>query len=217
MSLQKIGQACRFSSSVKWAFIILCSVVATGFAEFNDIVLKKETKLFDIVHNGEKIGVLKAEKHLRRNRITYISSTRIETTILLIKKINIRYKYKVSYQSGVLHKSNVNIKINNKKPQRIIVDRSGNRYRIHASNQENLTIERAIQHSSILLYFEEPKNITKSFSERSGRFNTMEQIEEGLYRMVNEKGNENIYHYTDGALTLMEVDSGIVRFEIITR
>lgn len=212
-----MGNPFQLSNTPGPILLILCMVGAMGFIENDGVALPEERRLFDIIHNGEKIGVLKATKYHLEDGIAYVSSTRIKTTILLIKKINVRYKYKVSYQSGNLRSSKVNIKVNRRNPERVKVTSSDNRYFIKSGTKDSFTIDEPIKHSSILLYFEEPKDITRSFSERSGSFNTIEQIDEGSYKIINEKGNENLYHYTNGKLSLMEVDGGLVSFEIKAR
>lgn len=204
----------QFSRLLSYKLIALCVLITTSFKVANDEDLPTETKRFDVIYKGEKIGVLKAEKFERNSRTTYVSNTRIKTTILLIKKINIRHKYRVSYKSGHLHSSKVVIKVNKKKPDRVRVNRSDDKYHIHASDKEDSSIEEPIKLSSILLYFEEPKGMDKCFSERSGNFNTLEQTGEGTYRIINEDGDKNRYHYSNGELSLIEVDGDLVSFKI---
>jgi len=211
------GQSSSYFNPIKNIFIILALACSVSFKGDNVMDTPKETKLFDVVFKGDKIGTLKVKRHERKDKTIYTSNTRIKTTILLIKKINIRHKYRVSYQSEQLLLSKVTIKVNKKKPERIKVRQSDNGYLIKSNSEDTYRIDEPIKYSSILLYFEEPKNITKSFSERSGNFNAIDQMDDGSYRIINEEGDENRYYYTDGQLSLMKVDGGMVNFEIRAR
>ena len=68
-----------------------------------------------------------------------------------------------------------------------------------------------------MLYFEEPKGVDKTFSEQTGNFNVLRKINEGVYLKTNDKGRENTYHYVNGKLSFIEVDGGIIGFEIRAR
>lgn len=89
-----------------------------------------------------------------------------------------------------------------------------NNYTVKFSDGKEKVVTDAINNSSIMLYFEEPKHIERVFSEQLGNFNRLIKVKEGIYKMINQKGNENLYYYTKGKLDSIEVDSGMVSFEM---
>ncbi len=201
-------------STMKTLTIILLLITNPIFGVINKSPIPEETLLFEIIYKGDRIGTLKAERFQIKNKMVYTSSTRINTTILLIKKINVRYKYRVTYNAGRLRSSKVNIKINKRKPKQVLVNQKGDDYVVKFSDGKRNKVTDLIDISSIKLYFDEPDNVDKIFSEQLGNFNEIVKIREGLYKMVNEKGNENFYHYTNGKLDKIEVDGGMVSFEM---
>jgi hypothetical protein len=73
-------------------------------------------------------------------------------------------------------------------------------------NGEKITIPNPVKYSSVLMYFTEPSNLQKVFSERLGTFfEIIKQSEGKYYAEIN--GSSAVYTYVHGKLTELEMKS----------
>ena len=201
---------------MKHILIIALCMVFMGL-NVPDMMLERETLSFDVIYKDEPIGILKAERKKSSDRTLYTSSTHIKTRILLVKKVNVRYNFEVAYEIGKLQQSKVVIKVNKGRREEILTEKEDGKYKVTLVDEDRFFITESIDHSTIMLYFEEPEGFEKTFSEQTGNFNAIRKIKEGVYIKRNEKGRENTYHYENGKLSYVKVDGGIIEFEIRAR
>ena len=175
----------------------------------------KENLNFDIVHKGDVIGSLKATKTVKDSKVYYESSTTIKTRI--IKDNSVNYKYNVVFNEDLLETSVVDITVNKKPHANTHTQRENSAYQVVKDGKDEGLLETSIYNATIQLYFEEPKNITRCYSEQAGDFNTLEALGNHSYKKVNLKGRENIYYYNKGVLEKATIDGGLIKFEIIAR
>ena len=79
---------------------------------------------------------------------------------------------------------------------KLIVDKNG----------EKITIPNTVNYSSLLLYFSEPHNLQKVFSERLGEFFDIIKEADGKYSAQTKSGSA-VYTYAHGKLTEIEMKS----------
>lgn len=170
---------------------------------------------FDVVHNGKVIGSLNAVKTLKDSITYYQSSTTIETRI--IKEIRVHYKYDVAFENNMLESSKVDITVNEKPHAKTQTLRNDSDYQIIKNDEDNEILTDSINYATVQLYFKEPKNIKKCFSEQDGSFNTIMALGNHSYKKINSKGRENIYYYNKGILKKATIDGGLIKFEIIAK
>lgn len=171
------------------------------------------TLVYDIVINDKVVGSLEATRKQKDRLIWYRSATVINTKI--IRNIEVQYNYDVHFEDERLQSSQVAIYINTKSHANTKTRYIDDAYEITKNGKLEATITDAITYPSVLLYFKEPINITKCFSEQNGNFNTIESLENHSYKKTNAKGNENIYYYKNGVLDSAEIDGGLINFRII--
>ncbi|WP_247656637.1 DUF6134 family protein [Maribacter sp. MMG018] len=176
----------------------------------NDTVL-----YFDIVLNDKVIGNLKATKSSEGNKTFYQSETAIKTRV--IKEIEVNYKYDVTFENKVMKMADVVIDVNNKPHANTVTNLKGSQYQIIKNDKKEEVVDPPIDYTTILLYFKEPVNIDRCYSEQNGSFNTIVALGEHSYKKINTKGKENIYYYKNGILEKASIDGGLVKFEIIAR
>lgn len=174
----------------------------------NETVLK-----FDIVRNGRVLGSLEANRTVSGTKTNYKSFTEINTR--LIRRIKVDYKYDVVFDDGQLKKADVRIKVNDRLHAKTLTKWKNSGYRVVENQEEVTTVTDEIDHSTILLYFEEPIKINSTYSEQDASFNSIVPLENHTYKKINSKGRENIYHYENGVLKKIEVDGGLISFEMI--
>ncbi|WP_299317177.1 DUF6134 family protein [uncultured Maribacter sp.] len=180
-----------------------------------DVKSIKNTLLFDIVHKDNVIGSLKASKTIKDSKIHYQSVTTINTRV--IKEIDVNYLYNVIYENNKLKRANVLIDVNDKPYADILTKWEIDYYQISKNNKNELVVEEDIKYATILLYFVEPVNIERCYSEQDGSFNTIIPLGNHSYKKINAKKNENIYHYKDGFLEKAEINGGLIKFDIVAQ
>ncbi len=170
---------------------------------------------FDIINKNEVIGNLKATKTSTDTKTHYQSVTTISTKIL--KEIKVNYKYDVTYERNKLKKANVYIDVNNKPYADILTNWEVKHYQITKNDKKEKVVEDEINYATILLYFNEPFDIERCYSEQDGSFNTIVPLGNHTYKKINAKNHENIYYYKNGFLQKGEINGGLVKFEIIAQ
>tara|TARA_R100001369_G_scaffold92875_1_gene140755 strand:- start:2942 stop:3376 length:435 start_codon:yes stop_codon:yes gene_type:complete len=121
------------------------------------------SKYFDIVLKDKIVGVLKVSQNTKDSITYYQSSTVIKTR--LIKDIELDYNYDVSFNDMLLKKANVQITVNNKPHFETITLWKDGYYQITKNSNEENTIVEPIAYTTILLYFQEPVDIDRCYSE----------------------------------------------------
>lgn len=175
----------------------------------------KTAKYFDIVLKDKIVGSLEVSRSTQDSTTYYNSTTSIKTR--LIKNIEVDYKYDVVFDDRMLKKADVQITVNDRPHAETITLWKEGHYRILKKGHEEITMIGPIDYTTILLYFKEPVNIDRCYSEQDGSLNSIIRLGDHSYKKINAKGKENTYHYQNGVLTNAVIDGGIVRFNIIAR
>ncbi|QRM89368.1 hypothetical protein FG167_09000 [Lacinutrix sp. WUR7] len=176
----------------------------------NDTHLK-----FDIVLKEKIVGQLQASKTFKDSKIHYQSATNISTRF--ITDLSVNYKYNVVFNNHNLKKADVYITINNKPHAETSTEWQGDHYLIKQNDDKARFYDETINYSTILMYFEEPKDVVSCFSEEDGSINTIIPLGDHTYKKVNAKGKENIYYYKKGKLIRAEIDGGLISFQMIAK
>lgn len=176
---------------------------------------EKASLNFDIVIKGKVIGSLEATKKMKNGVWHFQSSTIIKTKV--IKDIEVHYNYEVSFKDDLLRRAYVSIAINQKPHANTLTHWEGGQYQITINDKEDKVVREPIGYATILLYFKEPVNTTRCYSEQDGTFNTLVPLGDHSYKKINSKGKENTYYYSGGYLKRASIDGGLVNFEMIAR
>jgi hypothetical protein len=87
----------------------------------------------------------------------------------------------------------------------ITIQREGKNYTIIQNGEKTMMNNTEILHSVSELYFMEPHQITKIFSETLGAFMPLKGLGNGLYELNLPEGKKNVYKYEKGVLMQVEV------------
>ena len=197
---------------------IVWNVLLISFlmSSWNSLNSTEESLYFDILlHNKKVIGSLNATKSAKNAETYYHSFTKIKTHIL--KDVQVNYKYNVTFENTLLKKADVAITVNNKPYANTNTKWQNSYYRITKNKGIEKNINISISYATIQLYFKEPINISRCYSEQDGSFNRIVPLGNHSYKKVNSKGKENIYYYKNGILEKATIDGGLVNFDMIAR
>ncbi|MCK0190646.1 DUF6134 family protein [Arenibacter sp. F20364] len=175
----------------------------------------KTSKYFDIVLKDKIVGSLKVSRSTKDSTTYYNSTTSIKTR--LIKNIEVDYKYDVVFDNMMLKKADVQITVNDKPHAETTTLWKEGYYQVLKNSNEEITLMEPIDYTTILLYFKEPVDIDRCYSEQDGSLNHIISLGDHTYKKINAKGKENTYHYKNGVLTNAVIDGGILSFNMIAR
>jgi hypothetical protein len=175
-----------------------------------------EKKLsFDMIWRGKSVGTLYATQKTTDSKIYYHSSTNIQ--IKFIKTFDINYEYDVLFDNSILQSANVDINYNGNQHAQTQTKRKNNEYQVIKDEKLETTFTETVRYSTISMYFEEPVNIGRCYSEQEGDFNTIVHLGNHKYKKTNTSGRESFFFYKNGRLEKAIIDGGIVSFEMILK
>lgn len=86
-----------------------------------------------------------------------------------------------------------------------ITKREGKNYQINRNGEKSTLSNTDVLHSVSELYFEEPHQVTRIFSELQGAFLPLRSLGNGLYELTLPEGKKNVYKYEKGVLVQVEI------------
>jgi hypothetical protein len=97
----------------------------------------------------------------------------------------------------------------------ITTQKEGKTYTIVQNGEKSVLNSAEIVHSVSELYFMEPRQITRIFSETIGVFLDLKTLGNGLYELTLPEGKKNVYKYEKGVLVQVEVSQTFGKAYII--
>lgn len=155
-----------------------------------------QTLKYDVILFGDKIGSLTAVRNVKADStIEYHVNSNSEAKVLWVNKKS-ELKSDVVFKQGKLHSSNVNSVTEEAKNEiKILWDKA--KYLIQKGTETTVCNEN-ICYTTTMLYFWEPKNINRIFSERVGMFVKLMKNSDGNYEMTMPDGVTSIFKYRNG-------------------
>lgn len=193
-------------------YLFLFSFIICQF-NFSDPSEKKLS--FDMIWKGNSVGTLYATQKKIDSKIYYQSSTNIQ--IKFIKTFDVNYEYDVLFENEILQNAHVDINYNGNNHAQTDTKRKNNEYQVTKDGELETTFKETVRYSTISMYFEEPVNIKRCYSEQEGDFNTITHMGNHKYKKVNSRGKESFFFYKNGSLKKAVIDGGIVSFEMILK
>ncbi|WP_145711502.1 DUF6134 family protein [Chitinophaga japonensis] len=188
------------------AFIGWCMLMAAQ--------LPAQVHHFEIRLGSRVIGVIDARSNTSGAARHMLIRSRIETRLLSkFTDISCEYNNNVLTQSRVL-RSNGGKDGDGKE---VTTRREGARYLVNLEGEQSTLQTAEIRHSVSDLYFTEPRQITRIYSETLGRFLSLKALGNGAYELLLPEGKKNIYRYRKGALVEVEVNHALGKAHIVKK
>ncbi len=170
------------------------------------MVLSSQKRVYDIELFGKKIGATTIEKIDKgTGEIQYKLNSSSQVDILFTHKTS-SMNFDIVYKDGKLLSSYCK-NVKDGVTEIVTIAWNGTKYVIK-KGEEVLQLTSPIHVSAIQLYFNEPLDGTRIFSERMGVFCTLFKKAEGIYESKTENGVTNIYRYKKGLLYELEMSKG---------
>jgi hypothetical protein len=170
------------------------------------------TLKYKVYRDGKEIGYIRAVRSTQGEQVVYDVETHMTIKVLINQKVD--YTSNAVYTNGILQSSSARSWVNDKVHHSCYTTLKGNKY-IVKTDKDNLVINRLISYSGVLLYFREPGNVDRVFSEMSGQDNLMRKAGAGYYILTNSKSKkQNKYWYKGGMLDRAFINHTLIDIEI---
>ena len=180
------------------------------FLIFNSFINAQEVN-YDLLSKNKVIGSLTARKTKTNKGYEYKVKS----------KVNYLYIYSYSYQlesefeNGHLIRNTLKTYLNGKESSSGSIRKVDDHYEI-SNDGEKTIFNGEITYSEAMIYFEEPINKTKLFSEFLGKDKLIKKIKSGNYKLTNPKnGYVSNYIYKNQLLQIAVIDLGLLSFKIV--
>ena len=97
----------------------------------------------------------------------------------------------------------------------ITTQRDGKNYSVIQNGGKSMINNTEIMHSVAELYFEEPRQITRIFSEMQGTFLPLRSLGNGEYELSLPDGKKNVYKYEKGVLVQVEIPQAMGKAVVV--
>ncbi len=161
---------------------------------------------YDVIFFGKKIGYTTVERFVKpEGEVDYKLVNSSEANVLFTKKTSYM-NFDVHYKNGMMQSSYAK-NVKDGVTEIVTVVWKETKYLIE-KGEGKLQYTKPINFSSILLYFNEPINQSSIFSERIGDFCKFVKTGEHKYECKLANGVNNIYTYSNGILSELEMNKG---------
>jgi len=190
-----------------WSTLFICLFI------LNSALLYAQTHNYEIRFSNHVIGNVTA--HCKVNGTARNISIQSKVDMKLLAKFNLDIS--CDFDNNILIRSKV-IKStgkDNEKDKSIITQKEAKNYSIVQNGEKSVLNTTEIVHSVGEMYFMEPRQITRIFSETLGMFLTLNSLGNGLYELLLPEGKKNVYKYVKGTLVEVEVSQTLGKAYII--
>ncbi|MBK7406786.1 MAG: hypothetical protein IPJ40_01145 [Saprospirales bacterium] len=178
-------------------------------------IFSVETVTFQVIYDDRPLGDMVATRERVDDEEIYRNATTIRTRIS--RPIEVQYQSRVVFKNGILQEATVHSLLNGDVYENVETRKVGNAYNFLKNGKLKRTLDGPITYSALQMLFEEPTGISAAYSEEAGDFHTIKSNELTKYSKVNSKGRTNYYYYDKQFLKKIEIDAGLVKFEMIRK
>lgn len=167
---------------------------------------------YAIITKNDTAGYLHVSSWTQNDTVFYRYFSDAQTTIL--KTFHVVSERVCKYLDGQLIFSHCENVVNGDVRDAATTTWKGSYYEIIENDKKELENE-AIDFSSVLLFFTEPKYIEKTYSELKAQFLEFSKPAENTYKLSTGWGKHSTYFYENGLLTKAEIVTPFISFELI--
>lgn len=164
---------------------------------------QKQVRHFKVMRKGSEIGWASVEKQTDSNTTTLTMGTEVKMTILFSYESSA--KEISQFQDGKLQhsyyyrKTNGNVKAD--RHTRLV----NNNYEVGESSKVRLNIA-PITYNTLCMYFQEPVNISKVYSDNHQCYLEIVKESDGGYSITSSDGTTNTFYYQSGICYKVKID-----------
>lgn len=172
--------------------------------------MAQQERMYDVIRKGDKVGTLKATvSNTPLGQFFYIES---KVKVWVVINIKINYNQSNLFKDGLLQRAAMIRTVNGstKVSNNILLSPRG--YVCMKMDGDTVMVKDEIRHTIAKLYFIEPLNISRVYSENFLSFLAIKSTGPHTYELTLADGKKNYYTYINGQCTRVqaETDHGTV-------
>ncbi|MBK8504162.1 MAG: hypothetical protein IPL46_19315 [Saprospiraceae bacterium] len=172
-----------------------------------------DTINLQILYKQKVVGQFSAHMSKIGDLTVYQSNSTVTVNIV---RAQISYQIKVVLRNGFLEESDLKMSVNGRLRTHSQTKRVGDVYTFYKNGKALQEVHEAITHTTIMLYFDEPSGISRTYSEECGDFCAILVGSPGTYQKINAKRKKNTYRYNDNLLKHLLIETTLMDFEMKT-
>lgn len=171
-------------------------------------------QLYEVVVGDRLMGELKAYSPVVKDNITYLRVIAEVDIPLFGRTIDVQNEF----QDQRLLSAKARKLVDAELKEEVLTAISGKGYAVtfnQIRKKRAATFNESIGFTALMLYYKEPVNVRKVYSERLGEMATVTKIGHGKYELRLPDGKKTIYTYKDGAC--IHIQSDVMGAKLIFR
>lgn len=171
---------------------------------------QKKEILFDVMFKDEKVGVLHAQETNSESKSFKVLTTETNTTFLFIP-IYMESEVTTTQENGILIEGTA-YRNSSRRSTDVIATITKTGFRLYQRERNGIKDKIKNQHITycvVDLYFKEPTEITRVFSNMYAQTLTLKRMGNGIYKLITPGNSNSLYTYRNGELISIEVDTPV--------
>jgi hypothetical protein len=194
--IKHVAQKTSIRTTVQLIFML---ALLTGFVHAQEKVHR-----YNILHNGEIKGVLVVHQQVNGSRVRVKIDSEVKTRFLI--KVTVKAIEEAIFENGILVYSSLCRIVNGDEKINQQLQVVGISYKITSKSKITTLPNYPIHHSVLSLYYQEPVNVSKIYSDNYQQYVDIKKVENSKYQVIFPNGNINYYSYKNGICTSVEVN-----------
>lgn len=191
------------TSLVKNSILCLCLFLIIGSAS-------AQTLIYDVIKGGKNIGTMTVDRHNKNGQWTYSVDSKVNVSVMITVRLS--FLLESVFSGNQMISSSSKYIRDDKLKEASYVSWADNKYHINQDNERSVLENERINHCLSSIYFNEPTNVRRVFSERFAAFLDIKPTERHHYELTLPNGRKNIYTYENGICKEVMVDHMLATF-----
>jgi len=194
-------------------------LLAFGLVFLLHLSIHAQTLDYEVIKNDEQIGTLRTQ---RQNTAQGGIILRVDTDVnfSFFGKQSLTVEVESHFTNTQLAAAHTAEKLNEKMRNQTRLEWDGTHYFFTNDDGERKCLGKEcpqIAHTVTSMYYNEPKDLNRVFSERHGEFLTLKSIGKNQYELHMPNGRKNLYTYKDGICQRVDVDHWFADFSFVRK
>jgi hypothetical protein len=164
---------------------------------------------YEVVKGDRELGNMTVIREANDSLEYYHIDSRVAFRILF--KFSVNYFQEESFVNGILQNGSGYNTLNGNKQNESQIEKLEQGYHLKLGSVISKLDEEALKYTISKIYFEEPYDGKKVFSQSFGRYLEFEKVDLGVYKLPSPDG-DNYYTYTNGICTEVKVSRDFATF-----
>ena len=170
---------------------------------------------YNVVYKGNIIGDMQVSQNKSDGKVNLKMVSNVQMHLLF--GIKMSSQEESSFENGKLIYSSVYRQVNGKEKANKQTRAVGNNYQTSSEGIVDRLSNGAIEYNIHSLYFHEPVNLQKVYSDNYQQLLPIKKINEHSYKIQLPDGNCNYYFYKNGICNRVNVNTSIVSVEMLLK